>query len=444
MDSAARRGLPHEGSLPLVGTVGERGQKCATQWCDRRLLARMHRYTRDRQRAEIQPVPAAQFLRFLFRWHQLAEGGGDDRREGERGLLLALRQLEGYAAPAAAWEEDLLPSRIRHYLPDRLDKLCASGKVVWTRPLYDEPATGEDARRKAGPIRSTPILLCERETLAHWQTAGIVPSESVPLSSRGQKLLEVMKAQGASFFSDLVQDTGLLRSEAELALGELVSQGLVTCDSFAGLRALVMPAEKRARLRRRLPGHDFGIEAAGRWSLTRPRRSQQEDAGALADPHVEHIARVLLRRYGVVFRKLLEREEGLPPWRELFYVYRRLEARGEIRGGRFVSGFSGEQFALPDAAVMLRKVARSEEVDRVSISAADPLNLVGVLTPGEKVPRLPGNRVLFEAGVPVAVQVGGEVRFLREVDGKQEWEVRNALIRRQKGSGFVEGTGRPQ
>ncbi len=414
------------------------------EWCDRRLLARMHRYTRDRQRAEIQPVPAAQFLRFLFHWHQLADAGGDDRREGDRGLLLALRQLEGFAAPAAAWEEDLLPTRIKHYLPDMLDKLCASGKVVWTRPLCDEPATGEDARRKAGPIRSTPILLCERDTLTHWQTAGVTPSEAVPLSSRAQKLLDSLHTHGASFFSDLVHDSKLLKTEAELALGELVSQGLVTSDSFAGLRSLVMPAEKRARLRRRLPGHDFGIDAAGRWSLTRPRRSAQEDVAALADPHVEHIARVLLRRYGVVFRKLLEREEGLPPWRELFYVYRRLEARGEIRGGRFVSGFAGEQFALPDAAVMLRKVARSEEIERVSISAADPLNLVGVLTPGEKVPRLPGNRVLFEGGVPVAVQVGGEVKFLREVDGKREWEVRNALIRRQKGSGFVEGPGREQ
>jgi ATP-dependent Lhr-like helicase len=398
----------------------------------------MHRYTRERQRAEIQPVPAAQFMRFLFRWHQLADAGGDERREGETGLQLALRQLEGYAAPAAAWEEDLLPSRIRHYLPDMLDKLCASGRVLWTRPLYGPTAVGEDGKRKAGPIRSTPILLCERDALTHWQQAGVTPSEEVPLSSRAQKLLDTLRAHGASFFSDLVQDTSLLKTEAEVALGELVSQGLVTCDSFAGLRALVMPADKRARLRRRLPGHDFGIDAAGRWSLTRPRRAAKDEVGGLAEPHVEHIARVLLRRYGVVFRKLLEREDGLPPWRELFYVYRRLEARGEIRGGRFVSGFAGEQFALPDAAVSLRKIAKSEEAERVSISAADPLNLVGVLTPGEKVPRLPGNRVLFEGGVPVAAQVGGDVQYLREVGEKQEWEIRNLLIRKQRPESYLQ------
>jgi ATP-dependent Lhr-like helicase len=152
--------------------------------------------------------------------------------------------------------------------------------------------------------------------------------------------------------------------------------------------------------------------------------------GALADPHVEHIARVLLRRYGVVFRKLLEREDGLPSWRELFYVLRRLEARGEVRGGRFVSGFSGEQFALPEAATALRRMAKTPGSERVAISAVDPLNLAGILTPGDKVPRLPGNRLLFEGGVPVAVQCGGEVRYLRELDAGAQWEMKNLLVRR--------------
>jgi ATP-dependent Lhr-like helicase len=168
--------------------------------------------------------------------------------------------------------------------------------------------------------------------------------------------------------------------------------------------------------------------------------------GALAEPHVEHIARVLLRRWGVVFRKLLEREDGLPPWRDLHYVYRRLEARGEVRGGRFVSGFSGEQFALPEAAAALRKTARSaaESSERVSISAVDPLNLAGILTPGEKVPRLPGNRLLFENGVPIAVQSGGDVRYLTELDAAAQWEAKNLLIRRQRVGSYVEGVGRPQ
>ncbi|MDB5976826.1 MAG: box helicase, partial [Nevskia sp.] len=252
-------------------------------------------------------------------------------------------------------------------------------------------------------------------------------------------------SHGASFFSDLLHDTGLIRTELELALGELVSNGLVTCDSFAGLRGLVTPAEKRNRLRRRLRGAEANVDEAGRWSLTRRPRPNAETPGALAEPHVEHIARVLLRRYGVVFRKLLEREDGLPPWRELFYVYRRMEARGEISGGRFVSGFSGEQFALNDAAALLRKVANTEAAnEHVSISAADPLNLVGILTPGDKVPRLPGNRVLFENGVPVAVQTGGEVRYLKPLDAKAEWEIKNLLIRKQRPGGYFEQPPRAQ
>jgi ATP-dependent Lhr-like helicase len=179
------------------------------------------------------------------------------------------------------------------------------------------------------------------------------------------------------------------------------------------------------------------MDDAGRWSLTRRPRQADAAPGALAAPHVEHIARVLLRRYGVVFRKLLEREEGLPPWRELYYVLRRLEARGEVRGGRFVSGFSGEQFALPEAAAALRKTAKAPGHERVAIAAVDPLNLAGILTPGDKVPRLPGNRLLFEGGVPIAVQSGADIHYLRELDGSAQWEVKNLLIRRQRPASYV-------
>lgn len=419
----------------------------AAEWCDRRLLARMHRYTRERLRAEIQPVAPAQFLRFLFRWHQLAGAdGGDDRREGETALLATLQQLEGCAAPAAAWEEDLLSARLKHYQPYMLDKLCAAGRVAWWRPASAAAVTanGEEARPKTGPVRGTPVLLCERESLAHWQEAGSIPNEDLPLSAKAQKALEALRTHGALFFSDLQHDAGLLGAEVEQALGELVAQGLVTCDSFAGLRALVMPAERRNRMRRRLGRNDAAIDEAGRWSLTRRPRRPPDDHGALSDPHVEHIARVLLRRYGVVFRKLLEREDGLPPWRDLFYVYRRLEARGEIRGGRFVNGFSGEQFALPEASAALRKIAKAPGVERVSLSAADPLNLVGVLTPGEKVPRLPGNRVLFEGGVPVAIQAGGEVRYLKPLEAGTEWEVKNLLIRKHRPGSYLEPPARSQ
>jgi ATP-dependent Lhr-like helicase len=407
------------------------------EWCDRRLLARMHRYTRERLRAEIQPVPPAQFMRFLFRWHQLAIGAGatdgDDRREGEEGLAAVLRQLEGHAAPALSWEEDLLAARVRDYTPDMLDKLCAAGRVVWWRPTE----AGDETRRRTGPIRGTPVLLCERDALAHWQQLGAAEVDDALLSHKALQVLDALRTHGASFFADLQHDAHLLGVEVEQALAELVAHGLASCDSFAGLRALVMPADKRRRLQRRRPGHD-PIDDAGRWALTRRARMAVDVPGALAAPHVEHIARVLLRRWGVVFRKLLEREDGLPQWRDLYYVYRRLEARGEVRGGRFVSGFAGEQFALPEAVAALRKTAKMHGGERVSISALDPLNLAGILTPGEKVPRLASNRVLFEGGVPIAVQSGGDVHYLTPLDAGGQWEVRNLLVRKQRPGNYVE------
>jgi ATP-dependent Lhr-like helicase len=404
---AAPLGIAADGVLPALLQLEAEGAAMrgafsaagADEWCDRRLLARMHRHTRDRLRADIQPVPPAQFIRFLFRWHQLALGPGsadsDERRQGEAGLAAVLRQLEG-----------------------------------------------QESRQRGGPIRGTPVLLCEREALPHWQQAGAVVDDAL-LSSKARRVLEVLRTHGASFFGDLQHDAGLLGMEVEQGLSELVAQGLATCDSFAGLRALVMPADKRRRLQRRQPGHD-AIDDAGRWALTRRARTVVEAPGALAAPHVEHIARVLLRRWGVVFRKLLEREDGLPPWRDLYYVYRRLEARGEVRGGRFVSGFSGEQFALPDAVAALRKIANTPGSERVAISAIDPLNLAGILTPGAKVPRLAGNRVLFENGVPIAVQSGGDVQYLTPLDGGAQWEVKNLLIRKQRPGSYIEPPARRQ
>jgi len=408
----------------------------AEQWCERRLLLRIHRYTRDRKRREIQTVPPAQLMRFLFRWQQLALEGRDDRREGEAGLLAVLKQLEGCAVPAAAWERDILPLRVRNYLPQSLDQLCGAGRIAWYRAVE---VSNSDLAPASAPVRSTPITLVERESLAHWQKRAATPvTPDDGLSPRAQKILDSLREHGASFFSDLLQDTGLLRTEVELGLGELVSRGRVSADSFAGLRALITSMRRREKLRRyRRPL--TGVDHAGRWSLPR-RLAVPASAEALGDPAVDHIARVLLRRYGVVFRKLLERESGLPPWRELFYVYRRMEARGEIRGGRFVSGFAGEQFALPEAVDLLRSVSRDDTVDRVSISAADPLNLAGIVTPGERVPALSGNRVLFEQGMPAAVQAGGEVRFLKEVPEKSQWEIRNLLIRRQGPGAYLVGS----
>jgi len=434
--------LEAEGAVMRMTSVIPAEAGIRSLWCERRLLARLNRYTREKQRSEIQAVPPSQFLRFLFRWQGVAGASVDERRQGEAGLLAVLRQLEGFSAPAGAWEDDVLSPRLRLYLPELLDRLCSAGQVVWFRP-----AQTADPQRRSGPVRTTPIVLCQRDALPYWSvgatSVATVAAEDVAAkarpTTRAQKVHDALRTHGASFFDDLVHDTGMLRSDVELGLGELVSLGLASSDSFAGLRALILPHERKEKLRRYRRSLPVDVDAAGRWSLPRTPRAV-EPAAALAEPAVEHVARVLLRRYGIVFRALLAREDHLPPWRELFYVYRRMEARGEIRGGRFVTGFSGEQFALPEAAGALRKaVGEGEEL--VSISAADPLNLVGVITPGEKVPALSGNRVLYRNGVPVAVQAGDDIRFLQAVESKSEWEIRNLLIRRQRPGAVLEPPG---
>lgn len=401
------------------------------QWCERRRLARIHRYSRDKRRAEIQPVSPAAFLRFLFDWQGLA---GGERREGAPALALVLSQLEGFPAAASAWESEILPSRMHHYEPAWLDQLCATGRTIWQRL-----PSGDGSNRKAAPVRATPIVLLPREQAAHWQAAA---DHDPDLSGAAHAVLDALRTHGASFFVELVADSGQLRSQVEQALGELVSHGLVTSDGFAGLRALIAPAEMKARRLRRggLQAAFANLEGAGRWSLARPRRAAETPE---PEARAEHIVRVLLRRYGVVFRKLLEREPSLPPWRELFYLLRRLEARGEVRGGRFVSGFSGEQFALPEAAGSLRRHREDADAALVTISACDPLNLTGILLPGERVPATPGNRVLFRGGVPVACRVGGETRYLAQADIGLHGEWKSRLVRRVDRGGDAATAAKP-
>ncbi len=399
-----------------------------TEWCERRLLARIHRYTIERLRAEIEPLPAADFLRFLFRWQGLTS---EPRPEGPQALAAVVEQLEGFEAAAAAWEADILPARLQHYDPEWLDSLCLSGRVLWARLTPPKPAAGKD--KISAPVRTTPIALVTRPHSAPWQKlVAARQADALRLSPRAQGVADYLRSHGASFFDDILAGSGLMKSQAEEALAELVGAGLLHADSFAGLRALLVPSDKRRVVRgprgRRL--HAYGIAEAGRWTLT--PRPAQDSASTPIDPEtVEQIARLLLRRYGVVFKRALEREaDWLPPWYELLRVYRRLEARGEIRGGRFVAGFSGEQYALPEAVASLRACAREKpEGQLVSVSAADPLNLVGILTPGAKVTALAGNRVLFRDGMPIAVQVGGEARFLETLEPAQEWEARTALLR---------------
>ena len=348
------------------------------EWCDRRLLARIHRYTLNRLRAEIEPVSAAEFMRFLLHWQHVA---GEDQVKGVEGLAAVIEQLEGFELAAAAWEHDVLPARVADYGAEQLDRLCLSGRVAWGRLTPGSRA----------PLRTSPIALLLREHAAHWSMEKVAPE----LSSEAGAVREALQKRGASFFNELVNTTRLLPAFVERALAELTGTGLATADSFAGLRALLAPPEKRRAL----------VETAGRWSLLVSERNDD----------VEAVARTLLKRYGVVFRSMLQRESGLPAWRELVRAYRRMEARGEIRGGRFVAGFGGEQFAAADAVGRLRAVRRMEALDElVVLSAADPLNLIGILTPQARIASVYRNRVLLRDGVPIAALEGGELRRLME------------------------------
>ena len=399
----------------------------AEQWCDRRLLARIHQYTIGRLRAEIEPVAARDFLRFLFAWQRVAD---DTRLQGPQAVAPVAKILEGFEAPAGAWETEILPARIVKYETAWLDAECLAGRIAFGR-LTPPPSNGA-ARRTASPVRTTPIALLERRSVPLWMS--LSPGTSnLPLSSRARVVLDHLNAQGALFFEELADAARLLRPQVEEALGELVSLGLATSDSFGGLRALLVPSERRkpiAGAKRRGRVLAYGMESAGRWSLVR-RASPEGCDPQSRSAALEHVARTLLRRYGVVFWRLLAREAAwLPPWRDLVGVYRRLEARGEIRGGRFVAGFSGEQYALPEAVGLLRQMRRRPIGGQwVSVSAADPLNLAGIVTPGPRVAALTGNRLIYRDGVPIAAQIGGKVEMLVALEAAAEWEARKRLIR---------------
>jgi ATP-dependent Lhr-like helicase len=404
----------------------------------------MHRYTIKNLRAEIQAVSAADMMRFLLRWHHM-----DSPPEGDAALVDAIGRLEGFSIAAAAWERDILPLRIKGYLSMDLDRLCSSGRVLWLRLNRERVRNDGRSNTKGVLLRNTPISLLERSARDIWMQSQNTPVPLDKLSAAGRQVLETLQQHGASFFMDIIAHTGLLRTQTEEALAELASCGLVTSDSYAGLRALITPSSKRPgygrqhRQYRRVTGA-AGIDAAGRWSLigTAVPQENKQTGWIKTDPEVlNHIAYTLLQRYGVVFRKILEREDGLPPWRELLYAYRRMEARGEIRGGRFVAGFSGEQFALPDAVGLLRNQRnRTQPLPDIVISATDPLNLIGILLPGERVPALHTNRILFKDGIPAAKQLNSEVCYLQDTDSRQQWELRQLFSRKHNPAGFVPGS----
>ncbi|WP_414441377.1 DEAD/DEAH box helicase [Burkholderia sp. 22PA0106] len=410
------------------------------EWCERHLLARIHRYTVKRLRREIEPVERADFMRFLLHWQHAS---ADTRGQGRDALTAVVEQLEGFEAAAGAWEDELLPARVSDYTTGGIDELCRSGRIVWTRIAPPARPAGAAAKSGGGPVKTTPIVLLPRRHVGVWQSLheGAAPA----LSARATRVHDALAAHGAMFFEELVDDTRLLPVELEQALGELVAAGRVNADSFAGLRALLRPAVKRSAFyspRTRRGGALIGgMDDAGRWSLVR-RPVRVEMAGeSESDSNgsdgkrdtLEHLAWTLLRRYGVVFWRLLEREAAwLPPWRELLRVYQRLEARGEIRGGRFVAGLAGEQFALPEAIPVLREIRRQPADGQwIAVSGADPLNLAGTLLPGRKVPALAGNRVLLRDGVAVAALIGGEFVYEDALPPDERETARVKLARRR-------------
>ncbi|HXG50743.1 MAG TPA: DEAD/DEAH box helicase [candidate division Zixibacteria bacterium] len=385
------------------------------EWCDRVLLARIHRLTLARLRREIESVAPAEFLKFLLVWQHVAPSS---HLRGREGVLEIVRQLQGLELPAPAWEQHVLPARVECYEPAYLEQLCLGGVVCWgrLRPTEAPAADGGTAvrsgrRHRTAPTRSAPIAFVLREEIGFFLD-GVVPPwrEVVGLSAAAHAVAGYLEQRGASFLADIARGTGLLKSQAESALWELVARGYATGDGIAGLRALLAPEPagrgKRRRLRLIAGGRSReGLMPVGRWSLWGIR--SETEAGQT----LERRARQLLRRYGIVLRELLARETGSVSWRELARIYRRMEARGEIRGGRFVNGFTGEQFALPQAVEMLRRERRAPQCrEPVIVAAGDPLNLVGILTPGQRISPYSRLMIAYRDGVPIAVGTLGELK----------------------------------
>jgi len=372
------------------------------EFCDRRLLARIHRYTLDRLRKEIEPVSAQDLLRFLLRWQHVAP---NTQLEGKRGLLEAIGQLQGFEAPVLAWERHILPARIAHYKQSWLDELCLSGDVTWARLSTRKAGSGTNGTATS----STSLISLAQRADVPWLMAGLRNGQQPESPEVGAPadVLELLRERGALFYDDIVAASGRLPTDVERGLWELVARGLVTADGFQSLRSL-MSANKRTPIRarrnggsRRYNSMSAGIPA-GRWSLL-PPAGEDMDVEGLAEAWAEQ----LLFRYGVVFRDLIQRESISIPWREVLRALRRMEARGTVRGGRFVAGFYGEQYARPEAVELLRRARRADRPEEEAhVSAVDPLNLAGILTPGAKIPAVHTNVVFFKDGLPLLAEGG--------------------------------------
>jgi len=405
-DLTQATGLPETVTVAALARLEEEGFAIrgrftaagAQEYCARRLLSRIHSYTRQRKRAEIEPVTARDFMRFLLRWQHVEPG---TRREGRFGVLSVIEQLQGFELAAGAWENAVLAARVEGYRREWLDELCLSGQVAWGR-LAVRDSEPDPVPRRSGltPSRATPITLTLRDDLPWLLRAArgdLTPAEPGP--GRTRDILDALREHGALFRPDLAMVTGRLPAEVEEALWEGVARGLVTADGFRAVRSLLRrggsraPALARRGLRRGIGAGGAG--STGRWCLL-PAPASAPDRDELA----EAVAEQLAARWGVILRDVAARENLAVPWRDVQWALRRMEARGTIRGGRFVAGFSGEQFAHPDAVDVLRTVRKQHRTGQpVQISAADPLNLTAVVLPGPRVPAIPSNTVTYIDGI---------------------------------------------
>ena len=437
------------------------------EWCERRLLQRIHRYTIEAHRQSIKPVALQSYIRFLFDLHEIkpqrlpVSAVTTLNNEGQAILQRSLERLDGLVAPAASWEADILSTRVRGYDPSWLDVMCISGRVVWGR--YVLPAVksvdgnpGEERSRNGpGPIKSTPITMAMRSNLDLWETLANSRAQLTPeVGAVAERIEQDLHQHGASFVDQISRRTGLLRSQLEQGLADLVASGRLTSDSFTGLRALLTPDSRKPGGHSRHRKAAFGIEDAGRWSLLHQGTMAAVEqpmsaslptgrAGSLPSAwdspldadQLDRLIMVYLGRWGVLFRRLLERESMAPPWRVVLARLRAMELQGTLRGGRFISGIGGEQFALPATVARLRQFSRSQDsaersTEYVSLTAADPLNLLAIIEPDLRLPRLGRNRVLYRDGTAVAIMEGGNVRFLRDVPPEQQWQLQQLLMYR--------------
>ena len=401
----------------------------AVQWCERRLLARSHRYTLKRRRQEIEPVSSAVFMHFLFDWQYVSP---TKHLQGPQGLQQILERLEGVEVNAASWESGVIADRLEEYDPNWLDQLCLAGKISWGRLPQHNANTNSDSTGKAsaGTPRTTPIAFLSRAHRPLW--SGTIPAQR-PSESPALTVLECLEQHGALFFDELISITNLSIQEVEIALGELVTRGWVSSDGFSGLRALIRRTRSHSSKRASRAGSvNLRLDSAGRWTrlsvAVADSDPQQQRLRELEN--AERVARILLNRYGIICKKVLAREHIPSSWRDVLQVLRRLEARGEIRGGRFLAGAAGEQYALPEALKALRECRRqTPRRELVAISATDPLNLTGIITPGPRIAARGGHRIVYADGIPVAVRKGRTLKHLCELAADDAWRVRQLLFK---------------